>query len=93
MSDFSVEIATTSNILEIESSIGNSLNFNEVSNTIETTLFETINGVLEVEATASDVVQISTEYAGTVVFASDIIGLENFLSNFIDSYEIDCGSP
>jgi dihydroneopterin aldolase len=93
MSDFNVEISTTNNQLEIESSIINSLNFNEVNNTIETILSETINNVLEIESSANEILEISTEYVGSVVFASDVIGLENYLSNFIDSYEIDCGTP
>lgn len=93
MSDFNVEISTTNNQLEIESSIINSLNFNEVNNTIETILSETINSVLEIESSANEILEISTEYVGSVVFASDVIGLDNYLSNFIDSYEIDCGTP
>lgn len=93
MTDFNVQIATTNNQLEIESSIINSLNFNEVNNTVETILSETINKILEIESSASEIIEISTEYAGSVVFASDVIGLENYLSNFIDSYEIDCGTP
>jgi hypothetical protein len=93
MSDFNVQISTTNNQLEIESSIINSLNFNEINNTIETILSETINNVLEIESSANEILEISTEYAGSVVFASDVIGLDNYLSNFIDTYEIDCGTP
>jgi hypothetical protein len=93
MSDFNVEISTTNNQLEIESSIINSLNFNEVNNTIETILSETINSVLEIESSTNEILEISTEYAGSVIFASDVIGLDNYLSNFIDEYEIDCGTP
>jgi len=93
MTDFNVQISTTNNQLEIESSIINSLNFNEINNTIETILSETINNVLEIESSANEILEISTEYAGSVVFASDVIGLDNYLSNFIDSYEVDCGSP
>lgn len=93
MTDFNVEILNTSNLLEIESSIINSLNFNETNNTVETSLSQIINNILEIESSASEILEISTEYAGSVVFASDVIGLENYLSNFIDSYEIDCGTP
>jgi len=93
MTDFNVEILNTSNLLEIESSIINSLNFNETNNTVETSLSQIINNILEIESSTSEILEISTEYAGSVVFASDIIGLENYLSNFIDSYEIDCGTP
>jgi len=93
MTDFNVEISTTNNQLEIESSIINSLNFNEVNNTVETILSQTINNVLEVESSALKTLEINTEYVGNVVFASDVIGLDNYLANFIDNYEIDCGTP
>lgn len=93
MSDFSVEIMTTNNQLEIESSIINSLNLSEISTTLETSLTQVITNLLEIESSISDTVEISTEYSGSVVFASDIIGLDNYLSNFIDTYEIDCGTP
>ena len=75
MSDFSIEILETNNILEIESSI-----------------MDIINN-LEIETSANDTLEIVTGYAATVVYASDIIGLDNYLSNFIDSYNIDCGTP
>jgi len=81
MSDFNVQISTTNNQLEIESSIINSLNFNEVNNTIETILSETINNVLEIESSINEILEISTEYVGSVIFASDVIGLDNYLSN------------
>ena len=93
MIDYSVIISETNNQLDIESSTFNSLNFNTVNNTIETILSQTINNVIEVESSAFETIEISTEYAGTVVFASDVIGLDNYLSNFIDHYEIDCGTP
>jgi hypothetical protein len=75
MSDFTIEIIETNNILEIETSI-----------------VDTTNNI-EIEATTLQSVEILTGYAGTVVYASDIIGLDNYLANFIDTYEIDCGSP
>lgn len=93
MGDFSVVIDSTTNQLEVESSIVNSLNFTSINNLVETTLSQTTTQVLEIESSLNDIIEISTEYAGSVVFASDVIGLENYLSNFIDSYEIDCGSP
>lgn len=93
MSDFTVEIYTDSPTLDIESSIINSLNIDEVTNAVETILSQTVNSVVEVESSAIETLEISTEYTGSVVFASDIIGLENYLANFIDSYEIDCGTP
>lgn len=75
MSDFTLEIFGTTNILEIQTSI-----------------VDTTNN-LEIEIMSDRVVEIVTGYAGTVVYASDIIGLDNYLSNFIDDYEIDCGTP
>lgn len=93
MADFTVEIDTTNNILDVEASIINALNINENNNIIETSLSETITSVLEITSSELDTIQINTEYAGTVVFASDVIGLDNYLSNFIDDYEIDCGTP
>lgn len=59
---------------------------------IETSVMEVTNN-LEIESTTLQSVEIITGYAGAVVYASDIIGLDNYLSNFIDTYEIDCGSP
>ncbi len=59
---------------------------------IETGIANVINN-LEIETTTDKILEISSGYTGTVVYASDILGLDNYLSNFIDSYEIDCGSP
>jgi hypothetical protein len=75
MSDFTIEIQETNNILEIETSV-----------------MDVVNN-LEIESTTTQTIEILTGYAGTVVYASDIIGLDNYLANFIDTYEIDCGSP
>lgn len=93
MSDFTIDIIETSTQLDIEAAIINNLEFNEVDYAVETTLFDTVINTLEIEKSESTTLQINTEYVGTVVFASDIIGLDNYLSNFIDSYEIDCGTP
>jgi hypothetical protein len=49
--------------------------------------------VLEIESSHIQSLEIQNGYMGNVVFASDIIGLDNYLSNFIDNYEIDCGTP
>jgi hypothetical protein len=69
----------------------------EINQTVYTLEVETSisnnTDVLEVEATSSQNLEISTGYVGDVVFASDIIGLENYLSDFIDIYNIDCGTP
>ena len=59
---------------------------------VETQISDNIN-TLEIVSSTSDVIQISTEYVGTVVFASDVIGLDTYIASIIDSYEIDCGSP
>lgn len=75
MSDFILEISETTNIVEIETSIGNVLNN------------------LEIETTSDTTVEVVVGYAGSIAYASDIVGLDNYLSNFIDAYEIDCGSP
>jgi hypothetical protein len=48
---------------------------------------------LEIETSTKDFVEISSQYFGAVVFASDIVGLDDYIANFIDQYEIDCGSP
>lgn len=48
-----------------------------------------------IEITSSNFgsVDITSGYASMIVYASDVVGLDNYLSNFIDQYEIDCGSP
>lgn len=48
---------------------------------------------LEITTSTTDSVEISTGFSATIVYASDVVGLDNYLSNFIDSYNIDCGSP
>jgi hypothetical protein len=59
---------------------------------IETAIANTINN-LEIETTTDKILEVVTGYAGSVVYATDILGLDNYLSNFIDSYEINCGTP
>jgi hypothetical protein len=59
---------------------------------VETSYSDTINN-LTVEISSNATIEISSGYVGTVVFASDVIGLDSYIGNFIDSYEIDCGSP
>jgi hypothetical protein len=48
-----------------------------------------------IEITSSNLgsVDIVSGYSSMIVYASDVVGLNNYLSNFIDHYEIDCGSP
>ena len=59
---------------------------------IETAIANTFNN-LTIETSSDKSVDITVGYAGTVVYASDILGLDSYLSNFIDHYSIDCGSP
>jgi hypothetical protein len=69
----------------------------EISDTVSIVDIEisTDDNTQSVEATSTviDTVEITTGFAGTVVYASDIIGMDNYLANFIDSYNIDCGTP
>lgn len=75
MSDNTIEIIESVNIIEIETSVSDTMDNLSIDIINEHSL-EVVNG-----------------YAGIVVYASDIIGLDNYLSNFIDTYEIDCGTP
>lgn len=59
---------------------------------IETAYSDTATS-LDIEISSNSILEISSGYVGTIIFASDIIGLENYIANFIDTYEIDCGSP
>jgi hypothetical protein len=59
---------------------------------IETSIANTLNNI-NIETTTDKILEISAGYTGTVVYASDVIGLDNYLANFIDLYEIDCGTP
>jgi hypothetical protein len=59
---------------------------------VETSYSDTINS-LEIEASSKNSIEISSEYFGSVIFASDVVGLDDYIANFIDHYEIDCGPP
>ncbi len=59
---------------------------------VETSFSNTINA-LEIEASSKNSLEISSQYFGQVVFASDVVGLDDYIANFIDHYEIDCGPP
>lgn len=59
---------------------------------IETSVMDVINNI-EIETSSLDSLEIISGFSANVVYASDVIGLDNYLSNFIDSYNIDCGSP
>ena len=66
----------------------------DTTNTIEIeTSTEDNTDNIEITTTNADSVEITTGFAATIVYASDIVGLDNYLSNFIDSYNIDCGTP
>jgi hypothetical protein len=94
MSDFSIEINENNTQIEVESSIINTLELNSTNLLLETENSEQgVNYTLEIEQASSATLFVNTEYTGTVVFAGDVIGLDTFIANFIDDYEIDCGSP
>jgi len=59
---------------------------------IESTVGTETNNI-EITSSNFGSVDITSGYASMIVYASDVIGLDNYLSNFIDHYEIDCGSP
>lgn len=93
MSGFAIEILENNNQLEIESSISNEINIGGGDNfLLESTQPETVVNI-EIEQSESLTLQINTEYIGNVIFAGDVIGLDTYIANFIDDYEIDCGSP
>ena len=48
---------------------------------------------LEITTTNADTIEVTTSFAASIVYASDVIGLDNYLTNFIDSHNIDCGTP
>lgn len=75
MSNFTLEIYDSKNIIEIETTIGNIFNN------------------LEIEASSDRTVDVISGSSLGFISVSDISGLDSYLSNFIDSYEIDCGSP
>jgi len=47
---------------------------------------------LEITTTNTDTIEISTGFAASIVYASDVIGVENNVENYIDSHNIDCGA-
>lgn len=46
---------------------------------------------LDIETSSINKIEISSGYSS--VSALEIMGLDNYIGNFIDTYEIDCGSP
>lgn len=93
MSDFNIEILENNSSLEVESSILNTLEINQNNLILENDVTNIISHSIEIEKSESAILQINTEYVGSVIFAGDVIGLDTFVANFIDSYNIDCGSP
>lgn len=59
---------------------------------IETSIGNIFNNV-EVETSTDKTVEIVSGSSLGFVSVSDILGLDDYLSNFIDNYEIDCGNP
>ena len=70
------------------------LEISETVNTLEIEVSTEDNTEnVEVSSSVTDIVEVSTGFSATIVYASEIVGLDNYLSNFIDSYNIDCGTP
>lgn len=59
---------------------------------ITTTITDHVHNI-SIENTSEKVLEVSSGYAGTVVYASDVIGMDTYLQNFIDNTTIDCGTP
>lgn len=59
---------------------------------IETSIGNVFNN-LDIETSSDKTVEIISGSSLGFVSAGDIIGLDDYLSNFIDTYTIDCGSP
>lgn len=57
---------------------------------IETNIEDIIDNI-EIVKYTENIIEINNN-VGTV-FASDIVGLETFIGNVIDSYSIECGTP
>lgn len=59
---------------------------------IESSIGNVINNI-EIETSTDKTVEIISGTTLGFISVGDILGLDNYLSNFIDGYEIDCGSP
>jgi hypothetical protein len=59
---------------------------------IETSVGNILNN-LEIETSTTSSIDIISGSSLGFVSVTDILGLDNYLSNFIDTYNIDCGSP
>lgn len=70
------------------------LEINDTKHTIEieTSVSSIVNN-LELVTSTDRTLEVISGYSANLVFASDVVGLSNYLANFIDTYEIDCGTP
>ena len=93
MSDFIIEILQNHSTIDVEASILNNLELNQNNLILENETTNSVIYTLEIEKSETATIQINTEYVGSVVFAGDIIGLDTFIDTFLDTAEIDCGSP
>lgn len=59
---------------------------------IETSIGNVFNNI-DIETSTDKNVEIISGSSLGFISVGDILGLDDYLSNFIDSYEIDCGSP
>lgn len=59
---------------------------------IETSIGNVFNNI-DIETSTDKTVEIISGSSLGFISVGDILGLDDYLSNFIDSYEIDCGSP
>lgn len=59
---------------------------------IETSIGNVFNNI-DIETSTDKTIEIISGSSLGFVSVADILGLDEYLSNFIDSYEIDCGSP
>jgi hypothetical protein len=71
-----------------------SIELNEIVYNLEVeTSISSTTSTITIETSNSQTLEINSGYNGNVVFASDILGLDEYIANFIDNYEIDCGEP
>lgn len=97
MTDFTIDISNEIATVEVE--IVSSQTFYNIeainlssNNEVSVSSFDSPN-ILEIISEQNDTIAISSDFTASIVFAKDIIDLDNYLANFIDSYNIDCGTP
>ena len=59
---------------------------------IETAISNAVNNI-EIETLIGEIIELSTDAAISTISAGDILGLDTYIGNFIDLYQIDCGTP